>query len=510
MSNEGKSNHSANTRQKNLNDKLRKLRWSSCFSFVINKLGRNNGKSASNQKQSQSCDKLDKKHIVLSGTIKVLRPTLPSASSPRMIWSYPQSHQQPPAPLSLSPPPRRTKSKRESFSNHSNTNTTIVSRRTLIDPAVPRVEPISIKTKKQPSLLRLSMDAEFLVSSDIDNDSYIAFKSGIGSVSPFRNGTLDPTNNSRSNSASLPPPLPPLNIPLDSSINNSRPHSIITATDSPISTTTTSDDEEQKFTLIERRRRRSPLTMPNTDQLTLAVEDKSIDDVQKPLPPLPTQSEQHDTPCSQSSMDLSACPSLNDGPRQDAMLALEGKKVRAVSLQPIAHIRELDDHFEQNINSDIVKDKAQYEAVVSRTKTHSRQLSYEDKAHSRTFLRARSSPVATIEIEPKQQQLEIITENEIAMCRTPTSPSNRFPALSNTLLSTTPETPPYHKQAAPSLISAPSTPNSMDSSMIEHDDYISHQKHHMSLFLTTASQPSNQLSTYFKKKNNGWSKINVI
>ncbi|CEP17615.1 hypothetical protein [Parasitella parasitica] len=503
MSNECKSTHSTNTRQSNINDKLRKLRWSSCFSFVMNKLGRNGSKLSSNRKSSQSCDKLDKKHAVLSETINVLRPKIPSASSPRMIWHHPQPHQQPPAPLSLSPPPRQIKSKRESFGNQSNSDATPISRRILIDPTLtPRVEPISTKTKKQPSLLRLSMDIELLMSSDIDNDSCIALQSGVGSVSPFRSGTLDITNASRSNSASLPPPLPPLTIPLDSCINNSRPHSQLTTTDSPISTTA-SDDEEHKLTLIERRRRRSPLTMPNSDQLTLAVEDKSMEDVEKPLPPLPTESPQN-TSRPQSLMEPSACSMLNDPSRQDAMLALEGKKVRAVSLQPIAHIRELDDHFEQSTDNDIVRDKAQYDAVVSRTKTYSRQLSYEDKAQSRTLLRARSPPVASIDIEPKQQQLEIITENEIAMCRTPTSANNRFPALSNTLLSTTPETPSYHKQAAPSLISAPSTPNSIDSSMIEHDDYISHQKHQMSLFLVTATNTathsSNQLSTYLKKK----------
>lgn len=366
------------------------------------------------------------------------------------------------------------------------------------------MKPISIKTKKQPSLLRLSLDAELLQSPDGDNDSLMTFKTEHSTSSasitptrtsvPFRSGTLGATTNPRLSSNAmqppppLPPPPPPLNIPLDSTSNSSRPHSQITAIttiDSPIST---SDDDEQKLTLIERRRRRSPLSMPNTDQLTLALEEMLIEEQQ--------QAQQTQHPQQQDAilwrqqlLEQTITYSLNNQSRQDAMMALEGKKVRAVSLQPIAHIRELDDHFEQKTDNDIVRDKAEYEATVARTTMHRRQLSYEDKKQSRTSLRARSPPVATAELEPKQQQnqLEIITENEVATCRTPTSASNKFSAVNNTLSTVTPETPPYHKQTAPSLISAPSTPNSIDSSVIEHDDYIYHQKHQMSLFLSTST-----------------------
>lgn len=444
-----------------------------------------------------------------------------------IIWNNQHHLHQPiqPAPLlpppSLSPPPRQIKSKRDSYNNFTSTATT-TSRRPLIDPTLtPRVKPLSIKTKKQPSLLRLSLDAELLQSPDGDNDSFITFKTGhsTSNVSitptittvPFRSGTLGATNNPRSSSNAMqPPPLPPpLNIPLDSTSSISQPHSQITAIttiDSPIST---SDDDEQKLTLIERRRRRSPLSMPKSDQLTLALEEMLIEEqqqTQQTQQPQP-QPRQDATLWRQQLLEQTIAYSLNNQSRQDAMLTLEGKKVRAISLQPIAHIRELDDHFEQKTGSDIVKDKAQYEAIVARTTMHRRQLSYEDKRQSRTSLRARSSPIATIELEPKQpqpqpqpqqpqqqqqqNQLGIITENEVATCRTPITASNKFSVVNNTLSNITPETPPYHKQTAPSLISAPSTPNSIDSSVIEHDDYISHQKHQMSLFLSSSTSTTN-------------------
>lgn len=417
-----------------------------------------------------------------------------------ILWSHQHLvQQQQPSPImpppSLSPPPRQTKSKRDSYNNTATTATT-TSRRPLIDPTLtPRVKPISIKTRKQPSLLRLSLDAELLQSPDGDNDSFITFKTGHSTSSasitpttttpsvPFRSGTLGATNNSRVNSNAMqplpspPPPLPPLNIPLDPTISQSRPQSqATTTTDSPISTTA-SDEDEHKLTLIERRRRRSPLSMPNTDQLTLALDEMLIEEQQQQQQQQPPD----DPSWRQQLLEQTLAYSFNDRSRQDAMMILEGKKVRAVSLQPIAHIRELDDHFEHQTGSAVVRDKAQYEAIVASTTTHRRQLSYEDRKQPRTSLRARSPSVATtVEVESKQQQqqqLEIITENEIATCRTPTSASSKFPvAHSNTLLlNVTPETPPYHKQTAPSLISAPSTPNSIDSSVIEQDDYMNHR-----------------------------------
>lgn len=421
-----------------------------------------------------------------------------------IIWNHQHLQQQQPSPImpppSLSPPPRQIKSKRDSYNNTASTATT-TSRRPLIDPTLtPRVKPISIKTRKQPSLLRLSLDAELLQSPDGDNDSFITFKTGRSTSSasitptttpsaPFRSGTLGATNNPRLNSNAMqplpspPPPLPPLNIPLDPAITQSRPQSqAMATTDSPICITP-SDEDEHKLTLIERRRRRSPLSMPNTDQLTLALDEMLIEEQQQQQQQQEQQQEPQDDPSwRQHLLEKTLAYTFNDQYRQDAMMALEGKRARAVSLQPIAHIRELDDHFEQS-NSAVVKDKAQYEAIVARTMTHHRQLSYEDKKHPRTSLRARSPSVATtttVEMEAKhqqQQQLEIITENEVATCRTPTSTSSKFPVVHNNtlLLNATPETPPYHKQTAPSLISAPSTPNSIDSSVIEQDDYMNHQ-----------------------------------
>ncbi|KAL0135757.1 hypothetical protein V8B55DRAFT_1550067 [Mucor lusitanicus] len=470
MPNESNPHRSSTLKQKNINDKSRKFRWSSCFSFVTSKLGRKSNKFSSNQqlRLSQSYEDFDNKRNDLSETIDVAKVKPSSSSSSSMIlWSHQHL---------------TTKSKRDSYNNTATTATT-TSRRPLIDPTLtPRVKPISIKTRKQPSLLRLSLDAELLQSPDGDNDSFITFKTGHSTSSasitpttttpsvPFRSGTLGATNNSRVNSNAMqplpspPPPLPPLNIPLDPTISQSRPQSqATTTTDSPISTTA-SDEDEHKLTLIERRRRRSPLSMPNTDQLTLALDEMLIEEQQQQQQQQPPD----DPSWRQQLLEQTLAYSFNDRSRQDAMMILEGKKC-------------LDDHFEHQTGSAVVRDKAQYEAIVASTTTHRRQLSYEDRKQPRTSLRARSPSVATtVEVESKQQQqqqLEIITENEIATCRTPTSASSKFPvAHSNTLLlNVTPETPPYNKQTAPSLISAPSTPNSIDSSVIEQDDYMNHR-----------------------------------
>lgn len=71
MPNEFNSHQPTTLKQKNINDKSRKFRWSSCFSFVTSKLGKRSNKLSSNPqiRLSQSYEDFDNKHGDLSETI---------------------------------------------------------------------------------------------------------------------------------------------------------------------------------------------------------------------------------------------------------------------------------------------------------------------------------------------------------------------------------------------------------------------------------------------------------
>ncbi|KAI9246991.1 hypothetical protein EDC94DRAFT_699016 [Helicostylum pulchrum] len=508
---------------------------------------------------------------------------------PTTTTLLPWKHQSQPT-SSLSPPPRQTKSKRDSnvsrknsqFNNDSSNNNSRGGRRPLVDPTLtPRVKPRSIKTKKQPSLLRLSLDAELLqqtsspdgVFSLQDNDSLSSCKAGHSSLSftptqsqPFRSGTLGATRNPKlsistdHNDVPLPP-LPTttttttttttaLNIPSvttnTSHVNtNTRPNSQSTCAtsnsnisyiaDSPVSVSAVEavaiDLEEEKLTLKERRHRKSPLSMPDTEQLTLALQSFQTEepDEKKPLHPLQQQlrrrrqsqqiyydnnnnNNDDELVWRQQILEQSLAFSFQNKSRHEAMLSLEGKHSKGTTtLQPIVNFHELDSHFENDSNDvqDVVKEKAQYDAVVSRTTMHRRQLSHDERKstfnnnNNRTSLRARSPTESITTTNEKKmlqqsetmvspaQQLGIITENEVATTTTTTPISANkkllFTTTSGPHLTVTPETPPHHQQNAPSLISAPSTPNSIDSSVFDHDDYINHERHpHLSLILSSA------------------------
>lgn len=432
-------------------------------------------------------------------------------------------------------------------------------RRPLVDPTLtPRVKPRSIKTKKQPSLLRLSLDAELLqqaspdgVFSLQDNESLSSCKAGHSSLSftptqsqPFRSGTLGAARNPKlsistdHNDVPLPP-LPTLNIPFvtNTSSDNTRPNSQSTnatnnsnisyIADSPVSVSAVEAVaiglDEEKLTLKERRHRKSPLSMPDTEQLTLALQSFQTKepDEKKPLHPLQqsgrrrrhSQQVYYDNNDNddehvwrQQILEQSLAFSFQNKSRHEAMLTLEGKHSKsATTLQPIVNFHELDSHFENDSDyvQDVVKEKAQYDAVVSRTKMHRRQLSHDERKstlsnnNNRTSLRARSptEPTTNKMLQQQQnemmispaQQLGIIAENEVATT-TPISANKKLLfTTSGPHLSVTPETPPHHQQNAPSLISAPSTPNSIDSSVFDHDDYMNHERHpHLSLILASA------------------------
>ncbi|KAG1053313.1 hypothetical protein G6F46_003768 [Rhizopus delemar] len=273
--------------------------------------------------------------------------------STKLIMSS-SNHQWKQPTSSLSPPPRHPKSKRESIQIPID----------YMAEATPRVKPRSIKGQQQSTLLRLSLDAECLESptQSLEEEQESAQSSNIsfGSTSsnhnrptPIRSGTL---GNSKRSSDSVTPPLP---------------NSV--------------EEETKRLSLKERRRQtKSLLVSTNTELLTLAIHEKVIDD-----------------------QDLV----LKDQSRQEAMMALEGKKTTAVAVQPIVNTQELDKHFK-------LKDKICRKSV----------------AHK------------------KAKGLEVISE-----------------------ISRIPETPPYHQQFPPTLISVPSTPNSMDSSLI--NDCITTQDH---------------------------------
>jgi hypothetical protein len=283
-------------------------------------------------------------------------------------------------------------------------------------------------------------------------------------------------------------------------------------------------EEDEKLTLKERRRRRSPLSLPNTDQLTLALKEMMVEEQLQDITCNDAMQQQQPTrhPFAASNnkrqtydatipqvynlhgidstsslwrqqlLEQTLAFSFEDQSRRDAMLTLEGKRARAVALRPIAPVEELDHHFDKTKSRDVVKDKAQYDAIVSRTR---RQSSTQQQLHDESgkrqslqrassLLRARSSSAASeYQYEDsshnsssniimkqstvqQQQPLEIICENQVA-----TPKIKHIPHFT-----VTPETPPYHKQTAPSLISAPSTPNSIDSSVIEHDDYMGDER----------------------------------
>lgn len=428
----------------------------------------------------------------------------------------------------------------------------------MVDPTLtPRVKPRSIKSKKQPSLLRLSLDAELLQQQSpdgifYDNDSSTAStcKTGHSSFTftptsatqypPFRSGTLGAVNNnnngkprlSTSTNESDIPPLPLPRITIASGFDNkssSRPDSQSTThtnisyvTDSPSSISAIDGmipnvDEEEKLTLKERRQRRSPLSMPDTNQLTLALKGLSSETDLDHLQPQPQQTpetkpvqahephvdisygEEEDHMWRQQLLEQTIAFSLQNKSRQDAMLTLEGKKTRGY--QPVVTVRQLNGHYDDDdnetittahINGDLVKDKAQYEAIVSRT--HKRQLSssHEDGNYNnnsniyRTSSSVESStnkkrdPVPTTTTTATSNHLDIITENEIAHNVT-TAKVLLSPAHGH-LSVVAPETPSPLQQNAPSLISAPSTPNSIDSSVLE-DDYLNDRLHNLAAFI---------------------------
>ncbi|CAO3691036.1 unnamed protein product [Rhizopus stolonifer] len=347
----------------------RKLRWSSCLSFVSSKFKRSSKLSSPQNIEDfhtsfrgQNNNAQVKKQIEEPLLKKVTVDPTPSTSSQ---WKQTIS--------ALSPPPRHSKAKRESVQI----------------PIVPtRVNPRENKGKKA-TLLRLSLDAECLQSptqslKEEDVESVSSAGNSLDSLrpTPIRSGTLGGAKRTSGD-----PVIPPLPQSWLSFIHNSGSSSSVF--EGSYSPTEEYDEENKRLSLKERRQRKSPSLSPNTEQLTLAInEPRTVDD--------------QDIVWNRLSFERRASLSPEERSRQEAMTTLEGK-TKTVAVQPIVNTQELDNHFNQ-------KDK----------RTHPQKKIFE----------------------------------------------NRLP------VSRIPETPPHHQQFAPSLISVPSTPNSMDSSLMDHDDCI--------------------------------------
>ncbi|CAO3700432.1 hypothetical protein G6F70_004797 [Rhizopus microsporus] len=402
----------------------RKFRWSSCFSFVTNKLKRYSKLNTSPSFEALHALNDDQKEFSIQDSAKLTTMTASSSFTSHndissSQWKEPTS--------SLLPPPRQPKPKRQSIQIPTSNKDRIP----LIDPTLtPKVKPKS--AKGQPTLLRLSLDAECLQSptqsiKDDDNESVSTGYSGSTSnhPTPFRSGTLGATKPS---SDLVIPPLPsrPTNSSLDS---------WLTATEKPldscISVSAMSQpeeeidliDESRRLSLKERRRRKSPLTLPGAEQLTLAIKETKIN-------------ENEDHTWRHQLVEQSVIYSFRDKYRQEAMLSLEGKRHQEE--------KSLDNSKNKKISS------------KSRRSSHIDQPSeFTQKERS----------------QERSEGLEIICEDEI-------------PKIVSRAMIQIPETPPHHQQFTPSLISVPSTPNSIDSSMIDHEEYLV-QQHALAVCLSS-------------------------
>jgi hypothetical protein len=183
-------------------------------------------------------------------------------------------------------------------------------------------------------------------------------------------------------------------------------------------------DESRRLSLKERRRRKSPLTLPGAEQLTLAIKETKIN-------------ENEDHTWRHQMVEQSVIYSFRDKYRQEAMLSLEGKRQQEEE-------KSLDNSKNKKISN------------------KSRRSSHIDQPSELTQ-KERS--------QERSEGLEIICEDEI-------------PKIVSRAMIQIPETPPHHQQFTPSLISVPSTPNSIDSSMIDHEEYLV-QQHALAVCLSS-------------------------
>ncbi|KAI8984647.1 hypothetical protein BDF20DRAFT_861050 [Mycotypha africana] len=231
----------------------------------------------------------------------------------------------------------------------------------------------------------------------------------------------------------------------------------------------------------ERRRKRSPLSLPNTDQLTLAMEKLLIN----------RYGEQH---CEEKtgSSTITSIRSRNKKYHSD-LVCYQQLKTAAVA----AHTNSKNS---DSTTSSLLLPSDKRRSFVTTASvddmlwfgSSSNSQDYDDYGNKK---RISSTTVEDV----------FSTETSTMISLPPPSPSNVTDNLvgepitidtEDSPLSPPLETPPYHQQAAPSLISALSTPNSFDSFVEDHenDNYI-HSPPHPSYYPQHLYAPSSITTT---------------
>ncbi|KAI8989484.1 hypothetical protein BDB01DRAFT_833593 [Pilobolus umbonatus] len=462
--------------------KSSKLRWASCFSF-IKKIKKQKPKL----RLSHSHEELHQKENISPSRVVVKEPSQVITLQPIAV---PWTDNTPIA--SLSPPPRQAKVRRDSQQQLDGLNPSSTS----------SVKPRIIKTIKKSSLLRLSLDAELMNSLD-DTNSISTVKTSHSSnisftptnsprQSPFKSGTLGISKSNSRLSNSIPPlPQTTKHFSLDS-LDKRHSNEPYPQTETPVSihSMSSTTDDKSRLSLIERRRRRSPLSMPDTEQLTLALQElmvtHSTEGSQEERPHLSIshkviESDMTEAMWRQQLLEKTIAFSLQNKSRQEAMLSLEGKRARGICSQPIVHVDALDYHFEHTTNNhnehshgmklhDVCKDKAQYDASVSGMMP--RPQAPQDKKHC---------PHHPCSVESMKENRSVHSKDEKQYQLNGSKYRGKLPVSLPPHMNM-PQTPPHHKQSTPSLISVPSTPNSIDSSVTEHNEFLDDDKNRQAIF----------------------------
>ncbi|KAG0166503.1 hypothetical protein DFQ30_007117 [Apophysomyces sp. BC1015] len=277
------------------------------------------------------------------------------------------------------------------------------------------------------------------------------FRSGVLEMKPQQEQPRHPITTAAGKSTPL---LTPGSSSLTGSPTSSSPHP-------SLSFSLSEPGECNRPSLIERRRRRSPQTIPDDDRLTLALQNSSKwssdDESRDNTSALSSQTSEKlavvdkEMAWCQRRLEQSLEASFKTKSRQRAMMALEGK-MKTVTMNPIADIFELDDKLE-SYEVDVVRDKAQYDAVVART-LHRRPCSHDEY---RQIVR----PTSIKQNNDGTSQLHIICE-DTQESRSPVEPER----LDRNLLCPTPPSSAQHpmlKIRTPSLVFFPSSPSSMGS-----------------------------------------------
>ncbi|KAI8097221.1 uncharacterized protein BX664DRAFT_356481 [Halteromyces radiatus] len=210
------------------------------------------------------------------------------------------------------------------------------------------------------------------------NSSTISYNSSMiplaPSSVPFRSGTLGHPKSLKNQSAGLLPPLP--SVPVSGQPSSSSSSSSFSSSSCRLSMDSDSRSSSIDLPLKERRRRRSPLMFGDNDRLTLPIPRNDIIQQRR----LPDKNHHRSPPPpSSSSSSLSKLPGIDSTTihndiklrsREMAMQQLEGTQPldgKIVSMPRIASTKLLDEQLIAAGDPTLLINKAQYDAVVSRT-----------------------------------------------------------------------------------------------------------------------------------------------